>query len=84
MHASIYTDDIAITIASNTVVQVTECAHKELANIAEWMSVNKLSPDPQNTEFMIIGHTLSTRKLALPETLMLNDSEIKRVGKPNI
>ena len=37
------------------VVKMTEGAHKELANIAEWMRVNKLSPNPQKTDYMIIG-----------------------------
>ena len=59
----------------------TDGAHKELANIAEWMRINKLSSNPQKTEFMIVGHPLITRKQALPETLKLNDSEIKRVEK---
>ena len=58
-----------------------EDARKELANITEWMRVNKLSPNPQKTEFMIIGYPLSTRKPDLPETLELNGSEIKRVEK---
>ena len=79
--ANIYADDTAITIASNNIVKMTVGAHKELANIAESMRVNKLSPNPQKTEFMVIGHPLSTRKLALPETLELNSSEIKRVEK---
>ena len=60
---------------------MTKGAHKELANIAEWMRVNKLSPNPQKTEFMVIGHPLITRKPELPETLELNSSEIKRVEK---
>ena len=58
-----------------------ECPHKQLANIAEWMRANKLSPSPKKTEFMIIGHPLSTRKPELPETLELNGSEIERVEK---
>ena len=45
------------------------------------MSVNKLSPNPQKTECMIIGNPLNTRKPELPETLKLNGSEIKRVEK---
>ena len=65
-------------------MQITECARKELAHIVEWMRINKLSPNPQKTEFMIIGHQLSTKKPELPETLKLNGSEIKRVEKPNI
>ena len=58
---------------------MTVCARKELANIAEWMRVNKLRPNPQKTEFMIIGRPLSIRKPELPETLKLNGSEIKRM-----
>ena len=80
-HANIYADDTAITIASSNVVQMTEYACKELASIAELMRVNKLSPDPQKTKFMIIGHPLSTRKQELPETLKLNGSELKRMEK---
>ena len=86
-YANIYADDNAITIASNNddVVKMTEDARKELANIAEWTRVNILSPNPQKTEFMIIGHPFSTRKPGLPETFGLNGSEIKRVErKPNI
>ena len=56
---------------------MTECARKELANIAEWMRVNKLSPNPQKTEFMNIGYPPSTRKPELPDTLKLNGSEVK-------
>ena len=74
-------DDTAITITSNNIGKMTEDARNELANIAEWMSVNKLSPNPQKTEFMIMGHSLSTRKPELPEALELNSSEIKRVEK---
>ena len=43
--------------------------------------VKKLSPNPQQTEFMIIGHPPSARKLELPETLEFNGSELKRVEK---
>ena len=60
---------------------MTEGARKELANIPEWRRVDKLSPDHQKTEFMIVGHPLSTRKPELPEILELNGSEIKRVEK---
>ena len=45
------------------------------------MRVDKLSPNPQKTQFMVIGHPLSTRKPKLPETFKHNGSEIKRVEK---
>ena len=82
--ANIHADDTTITIASSNGIKMIEGAHKEVANIAEWMRVNKLSPNPQKTEFMIIGLSLSTRKQALPETLKLNGSERKWVEKTNI
>ena len=80
-HANIYAEDTATTIASNNVVKMTDGALKELAYTVEWMRVNKLSLNPKKTEFMIIGQQFSIKKLELPETLELNGSEIKRVGK---
>ena len=43
--------------------------------------MNKLSPNPKKTEFMVIGHPLKTKNLDLPEMLKLNNSDIKRVNK---
>ena len=79
--ASIYADDASITIASDDVAKLVEDAHQELSNIAELMRVNKLSPNPNKTEFMIIGHPLKTKNLELPEVLKINNSDIKRVNK---
>ena len=79
--ASIYADDTSITIASDDVAKLFEDAHQELSNLSEWMRVNKLSPNPKKTEFMIIGHPLKTKNLELPEVLKLNNSDIKRVDK---
>ena len=59
-HADIYAEDTATTIASNNIVKIIEGARDELANIAEWMRVNKLNPNPQKTEFIIIEHPCST------------------------
>ena len=58
-----------------------EDAHQELLNISEWMRVNKLSPYPKKTEFMVIGHPFKARSLYLPEVRMLDGSNIKRVDQ---
>ena len=79
--ASIYADDTSITIAWDDVAKLVEDAHQELSNLSEWMRVNKLSPNPKKTEFMVIGHPLKTKNLDLPEVLKLNASDIKRVDK---
>ena len=45
------------------------------------MRLNKLSANPQKTEYMIIGHPRRTNKVEIRETLRLNGSYIKRVKK---
>ena len=43
------------------------------------MRINKLSPNSQKTEFMIRGHPLNAKHPSLPESLVLNNHNIKRV-----
>ena len=50
-----------------------------MLNLSEWIRINKLSPNPQKTEFMIIGHPLKAKHTSLPESLVLNNHNIKRV-----
>ena len=79
--ASIYEDDTSLIIASSNPSKLAEDAHKELLNISEWMRVNKLSPNPNKTEVMLIGHPLKTKNLNLQEVLMLDGSDIKLVDQ---
>ena len=79
--ASIYADDTNITIASDNVVKLVGEAQYELSNLSEWMRLNKLSPNPQKKEFMIMGHPLKTKTLDLPEVLKLNNCDVKGVDK---
>ena len=79
--ASIYADNTSLTIASSDPVKLVDDAHHELLNISEWMRVNKLSPNPKKTEFMVIGHSLKTKNLNIPQTLTLDGSDIKRLIK---
>ena len=54
-------------------------ASQEMLNLSEWMRINKLSPNHQKTEFMIIGHQLKAKNPSLSESLVLNNHNIKRV-----
>ena len=54
---------------------------RELLNISDWLRVNKLSADPKNTEFMIIGHQRRINEIGDLHRLELNDCEIKCVEK---
>ena len=50
--ASIYADGIK---------RLIDDADQELLNLSEWMRVNRLSPNNQTTELMVIGHPLKIR-----------------------
>ena len=70
-----------MTIASNDIEKLVADAQEELLNISEWLRVNKLSPNPSKTEYLIIGHPRKTKDVNIPNGLKLNESEIKRVSK---
>ena len=72
---------ILVSVTSNDAANLAEGAHQELFNLSERMRVNKLSPNPEKTGFMVIVHSLNIKNLHLPEGLKLNYSDIRRVDK---
>ena len=70
---------ILISLISTTVKNLIQKAQMELSNISTWMRINKLSANPQKTEYMIIGHPRKTKKIEVHEESKLNDYDIKRV-----
>ena len=56
-NCSIYADDTNVAIASDDIEKLVFEAQQELLNLSEWMRINKLSPNPEKTEYMIIGHS---------------------------
>ena len=77
--ASIYAGGTNLTIASDDIQRMIDNASQEMLNLSEWMRINKLSPNPQKTEFMVIGHPLKAKHPSLPESLVLNNHNVKRV-----
>ena len=45
------------------------------------MRINKLSPNPAKTEYMMIGHSRKLKKLNISNPLTINGTDIKRVMK---
>lgn len=45
------------------------------------MRRNKLSPNPEKTEFTVVGYSRKTENLDFPEELKLNNYDIKMVKK---
>ena len=50
-----YADDTSISIAANSLPELESALSNELANLHEWLNVNKLSLDIAKTELMLIG-----------------------------
>ena len=48
---------------------------EELQNISEWIRVNKLSANPEKTEFTLIGHQRRINKIETLAPLKLNGTE---------
>ena len=77
--ASIYADDTNVAVASDDLQRMIDNASPEMLNLSEWVRINKLGPNPQKTEFVVIGHPLKAKHPRLPQSLVLNNHSIKRV-----
>ena len=76
-----YADDTHVTLTSMNIDELVHKAQEELTHISKYMRLNKLSANPQKTEYMIIGHPRRAKKVEVHETLKLNGSDIKQVKK---
>ena len=79
--ANLYADDTETTISSSDIGDLTRSFQTELDNISDWMRVNKLSINPDKTEFMVIGNPRRTNKFADLSPFFLGKNEISRVDK---
>ena len=75
-----YADDASISIAASSLPELELALNTELANLHEWLNVNKLSLNIAKTELMLIG---SRQRLATATghslTVQIEGHEIDRV-----
>jgi len=50
-----YADDTSISIAASSLLELESTLNTELANIHEWLNINKLSLNIAKTELVLIG-----------------------------
>ena len=50
-----YADDTSISIAASSLPELESALNNDLANLHEWLNVNKLSLNIAKTELMLIG-----------------------------
>ena len=78
--SNIYADNINVTLTSNDEVKLVADAQAELLAITEWLRINKLSPKPSKTEYMIIGHPRKAKGTDTPIGFTLSNTEVQQVS----
>ena len=60
---NMYADNTSITCSSTDSDTLLRNMNNEMANVAEWMRLNKLSLNADKSEFMVIGHSRQQNNL---------------------
>ena len=76
-----YADDTSISIAASSLPELESVLNTELANLHEWLNVNKLSLNIAKTELMSIGsrQRLASTTIGHSLTVQIEGHEIDRV-----
>ena len=70
----LFADDTTLPFLEKSIKKLELVVNQEIAKVANWMSLNKLSVNCNKTEFMVISN--STKQLKLK--LIINKYEIKQ------
>ena len=76
-----YADDTSISIAASSLPELESVLNTELANLHEWLDVNKLSLNIAKTELLLIGsrQRLASTTIGHSLTVKIEGHEIDRV-----
>ena len=75
----LFADDTSLTFSEKSIKKLEQVVNQEIAKVANWMSLNKLSINYNKTEFMVISN--STKQLKLK--LMITKYEINQKQETN-
>ena len=78
--ARMFADDTNLTYASNNIYDINNKFNEDLANVAEWLSANKLTLSQSKTEFMLIGSRQRTKTLQTVPLLAINCVPVRQVA----
>ena len=74
-------DDTNLTCADKMLYKALEKLNKDLVELGNWLSANKLSANLVKTEYMILGTAPKLKALDYSPMIKLNGKSIKRVIK---
>ena len=74
-----FADDTQIATSSDDIKVITETLNRDLNNVADWLSANKLTLNNSKTEYMIIGSKRRLSQVTADPAINVGNLEIKRV-----
>ena len=74
-----FADDTQIATSSDDIKVITETLNRDLNNVANWLSANKLILNNSKTEYMIIGSKKRLSQVTADPAISVGNLEIKRV-----
>ena len=76
-----FADDTQIATSSDDIKVITETLNRDLNNVANWLSANKLILNNSKTEYMIIGSKKRLSQVTSDPAISVGNLEIKRFEK---
>ncbi|CAB3995252.1 Hypothetical predicted protein [Paramuricea clavata] len=74
-----FADDTQIATSTDDIKVITETLNRDLNNVANWLSANKLTLNNSKTEYMIIGSKKRLSQVTADPAISIGNLEIKRV-----
>ncbi|CAB3995383.1 interferon-inducible GTPase 5-like [Paramuricea clavata] len=74
-----FAGDTQIATSSDDIKVITETLNRDLNNVANWLSANKLTLNSSKTEYMIIGSKKRLSQVTADPAISVGNLEIKRV-----
>ncbi len=73
-----FADDTQIATSSDDIKVITETLNRDLNNVADWLSANKLTLNNSKTKYMIIGSKKRLSQVTADPAINVGNLEIKR------
>ena len=75
-----FADETNLTYASNNIYDINNKINENFANVAGWLSANKLTLNQSKTEFMLIGSRQRIKTLQTVPLLVIKGVPVRQVA----
>ena len=74
-----FADDTSLTAVGETLSEVKKRANKDLRNVHNWLSANKLNLNIAKTEYVLVGSRQRINSLDIQPSINIDKQSVKRV-----